>query len=36
MIDIYENMLTRDHISDMKLIRDLFKIIMIICKIHKE
>jgi hypothetical protein len=36
MTVIYDKMVTSDHISDMKLIRDLFKIIMILCKIHKE
>jgi hypothetical protein len=36
MTDICDNMLTSDHISDIKLIWDLFKIIMIMCKIHKE
>jgi hypothetical protein len=36
MTNICKNMLTSNHISDMKLIKDLFKIIMIMCKIHKE
>jgi hypothetical protein len=36
MTNICENLLTSDHVSDMKSIRDLIKIIMIMCKIHKE